>query len=112
MYAGKKSGLKPIHDAILEAAAELGEDIKACPCQTIVPIFRRHVIAQIKPATQTRIDLGLALGRYSAKLPARLIDTGGKAKGDRITHRVPITAIDEIDADVKRWLRVAYDLDA
>src|SRR5262245_543413 len=34
MYAGGKAGLTPIHDAILDAAAELGDDVKACPCQT------------------------------------------------------------------------------
>ena len=111
MYAGGKAGLKPIHDALLEAAAELGDDVKACPCQTIVPIYRKHVIAEIKPSTKTRIDFGLALGKYSGTLPARLIDTGGKAKGDRKTHRIPITKLEEIDHDLKKWLKVAYDLD-
>ena len=53
MYAGGKSGLKPLHDAILDAAAELGDEVKACPCQTIVPLYRNHVIAQIKPSTKT-----------------------------------------------------------
>src|SRR5579859_2461140 len=38
MYASGKAGLKPIHDAILDAAAELGDDVKACPCQTVVPL--------------------------------------------------------------------------
>jgi hypothetical protein len=112
MYAGPKSALMPLHDAILAAAAELGDDVKACPCSTIVPIFRNHVIAQIKPSTRTRIDLGLALAKYEGKLPARLIDTGGKAKKDRITHRIAIEKLSDVDADVKRWLREAYDLDA
>jgi len=38
--------------------------------------------------------------------------TGGLAKGDRITHSVPITSMAEIDAEVKRWLQTAYELDA
>jgi hypothetical protein len=111
MYAGGKAGLKPIHDVLIEAAAELGEDVKACPCQTIVPLYRHHVFAQIKPSTKTRIDFGLALAKFNGKIPARLIDTGGKEKGDRITHRIPITKLDEIDAEVKSWLKTAYDLD-
>jgi hypothetical protein len=45
-------------------------------------------------------------------LPARLIDTGGLQKKDRITHRIPISSLDEIDAEVMGWLKVAYDLDA
>jgi len=47
-----------------------------------------------------------------AKATGRLIDTGGFAKKDRITHRIPITQIDDIDGEVEHWLRVAYDLDA
>jgi len=37
------------------------------------------------------IDLGFALTHYKGKLPKRLIDTGGLAKKDRITHRMEIT---------------------
>jgi len=46
------------------------------------------------------------------KTPKRLIDTGGLAKKDRITHRVPVTKLAEIDDEVKRWLKTAYELDA
>lgn len=42
----------------------------------------------------------------------RLIDTGGRAKGDRITHRIAITSIADVDSEVKGWLKIAYDLDA
>jgi hypothetical protein len=69
------------------------------------------VFAQIKPTTNTRIDLGFALAHYKGKLPKRLIDTGGLAKKDRITHRMELKAAEEIDGDVKRWLKTAYDLD-
>ncbi|HYN25653.1 MAG TPA: DUF5655 domain-containing protein, partial [Pyrinomonadaceae bacterium] len=65
---------------------------------------------QIKPTTRTRIDLGFALGDTKAK--GRLIDTGGFAKKDRITHRIPIESISEVDGEVKHWLKVAYDRDA
>ena len=75
-----------------------------------MPLYRNHVFAQIKPTTQTRIDFGLALG--NTKGPKRLIDTGGFAKKDRITHRIPISTVAEIDAEVERWLKVAYDLDS
>lgn len=110
MFAGSKAGLRPIYDELLRIGFELGEDVKACPCKTIVPLYRRHVFAQIKPATRTRIDFGFALG--DRKATGRLIDTGGFAKKDRITHRIPVTSLAEIDAEVKQWLKVAYDLDA
>jgi len=110
-YAGPKEKLRPIFDELLELSKSMGSDAKACPCKTIVPLFREHVFAQIKPTTNSRIDLGLALTHYKGKLPKRLIDTGGLAKKDRITHRIEVTAADQIDGEVKKWLKTAYDLD-
>lgn len=112
MYAGKKAALAPINDALIALGRSLGSDVKVSPCQTMVPLYRAHVFGQIKPSTNTRVDLGLALAKHTGKLPKRLIDTGGLAKKDRITHRFEITSIDDIDADVKKWLEIAYDLDA
>jgi hypothetical protein len=76
-----------------------------------VPLYRKHVFAQIKPTTNTRMDLGLALTHYPGKPPKRLIDTGGLAKKDGITHRIPITSVKEIDGEAKKWLTTAYELD-
>jgi Domain of unknown function (DUF5655) len=45
-------------------------------------------------------------------LAKRLVDTGGLAKKDCITHRFEIAHPDEIDAEVEKWLRAAYELDA
>jgi hypothetical protein len=110
-YGGKKAALRPIYDGLLKLARSLGTDIKVCPCKTMVPLYRRHVIANITPTTNTRVDLGLALAKHTGKLPKRLIDTGGKEKKDRITHRIPLSSPEEIDAEVAKWLRASYDLD-
>ncbi len=112
MYAGAKAGLRPLHDALIALGQSIGDDVKICPCQTIVPFYRDHVFAQIKPTTRTRIDFGFALKGTKKKPPKRLLDTGGLAKGDRITHRVEITSLTDIDSEVKAWLKIAYDLDA
>jgi len=109
MFSGPKAALRPIYDALLKIGFKLGGDVKVCPCQTIVPLYRNHVFAQIKPTTRTRIDLGFALGDTKPK--GRLIDTGGFTKKDRITHRIPLTSVSEIDDEVKHWLKVAYDRD-
>lgn len=109
MYDGPKAGLKPLYDRLLGIGLGLGPDVKACPCKTMVPLYRNHVFAQLKPTTRTRIDLGLALGDTPAT--ARLIDTGGFAKKDRITHRIPIARVNEIDNEVVHWLTVAYNRD-
>jgi len=109
MFAGPKEALRPLYDELLKLGRSLGKDVKVCPCQTMVPLYRNHVFAQIKPTTRTRIDLGLAL--RNSKVPKRLIDTGGFAKKDRITHRIEITSLQDIDAEVKKWITKAYAMD-
>jgi hypothetical protein len=110
MYAEPKEHLRAIYDEILSYAKTLGDDIGISPCRTMVPIYRNHVIAQIKPTTRTRIDLGLAL--RDTKTPRRLIDTGGFAKKDRITRRIEITSVEDFDNEARRWMRTAYEMDA
>jgi hypothetical protein len=109
MFSGAKAALRPLYDQLLRLAFSLGRDVKACPCKTIVPLYRKHVFAQIKPSTRTRIDFGFALGARPAE--GRLISTGGFAKKDRITHRIPISSSGDIDDEVKQWLRLSYEED-
>jgi hypothetical protein len=108
-YSRPRAVLRPLYDELLKLGFSLGKDVKACPCKTMVPFYRNHVFAQIKPSTNTRIDLGFALGNI--KTPRRLIDTGGYEKKDRITRRIEIKSKADIDDEVKRWLRKAYELD-
>lgn len=110
-YSGKKAALRPLFERLTEGARSLGADVKICPCETIVPFYRNHVFAQVKPFA-TRLDLGLALGDPAAVAdPAgRLKDTGGFAKKDRITHKLELTS--EADLEVAlAWLARAYERD-
>ena len=108
-YSGSRGALRPLYEQLLKLGFSLGKDVKACPCKTMVPFYRKHVFAQIKPSTNTRIDLGFALGNM--KTPKRLIDTGGYQKKDRITRRIEIKSKADIDDEVKRWLKKAYEMD-
>ncbi|MBV9492936.1 MAG: hypothetical protein JOZ54_01720 [Acidobacteria bacterium] len=108
MFSGKKAHLRPIYDALYDLARTYPGAILA-PGKTIVPIYRTHVIAQIKATTNTRIDFGFALKDTPAS--GRLIDTGGFAKKDRITHRIEITSLADIDDEVRTWLRKAWEMD-
>jgi hypothetical protein len=74
-------------------------------------LYREHVFAEIKPATNSRIDLGLALGAFKGRIPARIEAVKG-AEGNRITHRIRIESVDEVDDFVTRWLKTAYDADS
>jgi hypothetical protein len=109
MFAGKKAALRPIYDRMLELAFGLGKDVRVSPCKTMVPFYRKHVFAQVKPTTATRIDVGFAL--KDLKPSGKLISTGGFEKGDRITHRIPVASIGECDKEVQKWLKHAYEMD-
>src|SRR6266699_2219505 len=110
-WQGRRRFAGGVFEELLKLGRSLGDDVKVCPGKTIVPLYRQHVFAQIKPTTNSRVDFGFALTHYKGKLPKRLIDTGGLAKEDRITHRIELTATAQIDAEVKQWLKTAYDLD-
>jgi hypothetical protein len=107
MYAGPKAGLRRLHDRLIALGRGLGSDVRICPCKTIVPFYRANVFAQIKPTTGTRIDFGLSLRGVPAD--GRLLSTGGEAKGDRITHRIAVSAEADIDGFLERWLQEAYE---
>jgi hypothetical protein len=114
LFKGPKAALGPLYETVLHFALELGSDVKACPCATIVPLYRNHVFAQLKPSTKSRLDLGLALGRLQLAQPktGHLIDTGGLSKKDRITHRLELGRPTDFNDFAKDWLRRAYDADA
>lgn len=115
MFKGPKAALIPLYETILQNVLELGPDVTVCPCATIVPFYRNHVFAQIKPATRTRLDLGLALGNLDfagSKSNTDLIDTGGLARKDRITHRIELTSQSDFNPFAKDWLLRAYKADS
>lgn len=110
MYAGKKLALRPLHDKLIAVASAL-PGVGISPGKSIVPIYRFHVIAQIKPATQKRIDFGLALGAEQHPFSQRLVSTSGAAKGDRITHTIAIREASDIDDELVAALTLAHSLD-
>lgn len=110
-YEGKRVHLRPLADEIIAFAEILGDDAAASPCKTYVPLYRQHVFAQVKAATQKRVDLGLALSGYDGDGLDTLKDTGGTAKGDRVTHAIGLTAEEGFTDEAKNWLRIAYELD-
>ena len=109
MFHGPRAALRPVYDQLLKVALSVNKDVKACPGKTAVALYRKHVFAQIKASTNTRIDMGLVLGNM--KTPKRLIDTGGYQKKDRITRRIEVKSTADIDDEVKRWLKKAYEMD-
>ena len=102
-YKGKEL-LLPIYDALVKVVQDFGTDVKITPKKTEVSLDRKRKFAVIKPATKTRIDLGLKL--KGSPLTDRLENSG--PFGTMCTHRVRITAANEVDDELKAWLKEAY----
>ena len=109
MYSGAKEPLRPIFNELLTLGRSLGNDVKVCPVQddrAAVPQTR--FCADQTDYTDTNRPGTGAQGHQSAKAAHRYRRL---AKKDRITHRIEITSLKDIDAEVKKWLKTAYEMD-
>jgi len=104
LYVGPKADLRPIHDKILKAMRKFG-DFEEAPKKTYVSYRRKKQFVMIGPATKTRVDVGLNMKDVDAtdrliKMPA------GKMCG----YMVKITDAKEVNAEVIKWIKLAYQL--
>lgn len=103
-YTGKES-LKPIYEMLISIVENFGHDVVITPKKGSVSLIRKKQFALIKPATKTRIDLGLKL--KDVEVQSRLESSG--PFGTMCTHRIQLHNIYDIDAEVIKWLLIAYD---
>lgn len=101
-----KEALRPLYEKLISEISKFGNDIKITPKKTSVSLIRKHQFALIKPATKTRIDLGLKIKGQEAV--GRLGNSG--PFGTMCTHRIQLSAIEEIDTEVVNWIKKAYEL--
>jgi hypothetical protein len=106
LYSGKKAGLKPLHDTLMTAITTSGDDIELALKKGYVSLRRKKQFAMIQPTTATRIDLGLIL----KDVPATERLESAASFNALFTHRVRVSTINDVDAQVISWLKQAYDL--
>ena len=103
-YKGKEK-LFPIYQALHKLMTDFGEDVVVTPKKAAVSFIRKHQFALVKPATKTRIDLGLKLKAIEPQ--GKLEDSG--PFGTMCTHRIRIESLEDIDLEVTDWLQQAYE---
>ena len=102
-YEGAKQVLRPLFDRVREIVEAFGADVVMEGRSTYTPFVRRRQFAAVA-ATRTRVDIGV---RFVDPPDSPLL-VPSRAPG-QATHRVSVTALGEITADVERLLRVAYE---
>ncbi len=103
-YKGKES-LIPIYEILLATVKSFGNDVVVTPKKTTVSVIRKKQFVLIKPATKTRIDLGLRL--KDVPVTERLENSG--PFGTMCTHRVQLTEASQVDEELINWMKEAYD---
>jgi predicted transport protein len=103
-YRGTKAALRPVYEAVRAAILDLGDDVTIEGRGTYVPFVRKRQFAAVAAATATRIDVGLRLPSPPPSERLQPANAPGSA-----THKVPLTAVEDVDDEVRTLLRAAYD---
>lgn len=104
-FAGTKGALKPLYDRLVGLVQSFGKDVEIAPKKNNVSLRRTKQFALLQPTTATRLDVGLILKGVA---PEGRLEASGSFNA-MFTHRVRITSAAEINAELKRWLKAAYD---
>jgi hypothetical protein len=104
-YAGAKASLRPIYEALVAAVRSFGPDAQFAAKKAYVSLRRSKQFGLIQPSTSTRVDVGLNL--KGVPIGKRLEASG--SFNAMVTHRVRISSTKEVDAELIRWLRQAYE---
>ncbi len=95
---------RPVFDALINAAVDLGEVIIQTRKTNVSLITPRRTFARIKATTRSRIDLGLRVEGQAASerlQPSRIHET--------TPLQISLTRPDEVDSEVLAWLRRPYE---
>ncbi|MEL6672480.1 MAG: DUF5655 domain-containing protein [Bacteroidota bacterium] len=103
-YKGKEH-LRPVYEKLLAEILTFGSDITCTPKKSSVSLIRKKQFALIKPATKTRIDLGL---KIKGKETTDRLENSGPF-GSMCTHRVRLSSSEEVDEELLGWLLEAYE---
>lgn len=100
----KKPELKPIYEKLVQKITALGNDIEVVPKKANVSLRVKRQFALIQPSTKTRIDLGL---KFNDRPVGGRLEASGPF-GSMCTHRVQITDIKQVDGELMKLVKAAW----
>ena len=104
LYPENRRHLLPIHEALLAVVRGFGDDVELAPKKGYVSLRRRKQFAMIQPAAN-HVDVGLILPGAGTGERLESAATFNALFGNRVRVR----SIAEIDAELRGWLRDAYN---
>jgi len=103
IYTGAKAHLRAVHDAVIAVVDTLG-DYETAPKKSYVSLRRAKQFAMVGPATKDLVEIGLNVKDLpdSPRLKAM-------PAGSMCAYTLRIGTAKDVDAELKRWLKAAYD---
>ena len=102
IYTAKKAGLRPLHEAVMAAIAQLG-DFEIASKKTYLSLRRSKQFAMVGPATVSEIEIGLNCKTLEAHPRLKILPPGQMCQA---TTRISAAA--QIDAELMAWIQAAY----
>ena len=105
-FVGDKSKWRKAYDAFAAKIAKFGPDVKLSPNQTYINILRGgKKIGIVQISAMDRVDIGIKLKGVK---PVGRFEAAG-AWNAMVTHRVRVSHPKQMDAELLKWLKQAYD---
>ena len=103
IYSGTKAGLRALHEQLMAAIDKLGA-FEIAPKKSYLSLRRKKQFAMLGPATKDALELGL-----NAKDLPPAPRLKAMPPGSMCAYAVRICAAVEIDTELMRWVRAAYN---
>lgn len=107
-YADRPA-LRPILDAVLARLPAIGGVSVQARKTYVALVTPRRTFAAVQPTTKKRVDLGL---RLAEQAPAGRLERAPSFGQSSMTMKIGLASPDEVDDEVERWLRRAYEENA
>jgi hypothetical protein len=103
IYSGSKADLHAIHEALMNEISRFGS-FEIAPKKGYISLRRKKQFAMIGPVTKTRVEVGLNMKGMQATPRLIALPAGGMCQ-----YKVNVSSANEVDAELVRWIRQAYD---
>jgi hypothetical protein len=103
IYTGNKAHLRALHEHITAVVDSFGA-YESAPKKANVSLRRKKQFALIGPATKDLLEIGLNHKDLPAHPRLKVMPPGGMCQ-----YTVRLGSAADVDADLRGWLRAAYD---
>ncbi len=102
-YKGKEH-LKSFYDKVLAEVQNFEAEFEIAPKKAYVSLKRKKQFVTLTPASKTRFEIGFNL---------KGVEPSGKLEAEKpngiCSHKINLTDLSEIDAEVISWVKMAFD---